>query len=115
MVLYALFLVLIKPRSCIADYFRLLDPPKLTLKYTHNEKILIECRAVHSVVTSAAEVETHGVFHHAKLAIHLRHLLIEMGNPQVLIPIKTDNLITSGFVNRNIQMKRSKAWGMKLH
>ena len=110
----AAFLVLPKARSRLAGYFRLLDPP-LNRKYKHNGAILIECRAIRNVVTSAAEAETHGVYHNARVAIPLMHLLVEMGHPQLPIPIKTDNSTATGFVNGNIQLKKSKAWDMKLH
>ena len=110
----ASFLVLPKARSRMAGYFRLLDPP-LNRKYKHNGAILIECRAIRNVVTSAAEAETHGVYHNARVAIPLMHLLIEMGHPQLPVLIKTYNSTATGFVNGNIQLKRSKAWDTKLH
>ena len=67
------------------------------------------------MVTSAAEAETHGVYHNARVAIPLMHLLIEMGHPQLPVLIKTYNSTATGFVNGNIQLKRSKAWDTKLH
>ena len=51
----AAFLVLPKAHSRVAGYFRLLYPPSDTRKYNHNGAILIECRAIRNVVTSAAE------------------------------------------------------------
>ena len=59
--------------------------------------------------TSAAEAEIHGVYHNDRVSIPLIHLLIEMGHPQLPIPIKTDNSTAAGFVNGNIQLKHSKA------
>ncbi len=38
-----------------------------------------------------------------------------MGHPQPPTIINTDNSTTTGFVNNNIQMKRSKSWDMRLH
>ena len=81
----------------------------------HNGAILIECKTIRNVVTLAAEVETHGVFHNAKIGVNIRNLLIAMGHPQPPTPIKTDNVTTLGFTNKNIQMKKSKSWDMNLH
>ena len=77
--------------------------------------MLIECRTIRHVVTSAAEAETHAVFHNAKTALPIRHLLIQMGHPQLPTPITTDNSTTTGYVNGNIQQKKSKSWDMRLH
>ena len=49
------FLVLPKSRSL--RYFRLLDLPLANRKYNHNGAILIKCRAICNIVTSAAETE----------------------------------------------------------
>ena len=67
------------------------------------------------MVTSAAEAETKGVFQNAKTVIALRHLLQHIGHPQPTTTINTDNSTTVGFVNNNIQMKRSKSWDMNFH
>ena len=77
----AAFLVLPKAHSRIAGYFRLLDKPSLT-RHLHNGAILVKCKTIRHVVTSAAEAETHAVYHNARIAIPLRHLLVQMGvNP----------------------------------
>ena len=73
----AAFLVLPKARSRLAGYFRLLYPP-LSRKFKHNGAILIECRAIRNVVTSAAEAKANVVYHNARVAIPLMHLLVEM-------------------------------------
>ena len=77
----ATFLVLPKARSRLAGYIRLLEPPSVNRKYNHNDVILIECKAICNVVTSVAEAETHGIYYSARVAVHLRHLLIEMMHP----------------------------------
>ena len=39
-----------------------------------------------------------------------------MGHKQMApTPIKTDNSTATGFVNNNMQMKKSKTWDMHLH
>ena len=108
----AAYLVLPKARSRLAGYFRMLDK---TPKYYHNGAVLIECKTIRTVVSSAAEAETHGVFHNAKIGVNIRHILIEMGHRQPPIPIMTDNSTAAGFSNNNIQLKKSKSWDMNLH
>ena len=108
----AAYLVMPKARSRLAGYFRLLDRNRT---YKHNGAILIECRTIRNVVSSAAEAETHGVFNNAKTGVSIRHLLHEMGHLQPPTIIATDNSTTAGFANNNIQLKRSKSWDMNLH
>ena len=80
----AAFLVLPKARSRIAGYFRLLHHKNSP--YTHyknNGPLLVECKTLRSVVTSAAEAETHGVFHNAKVAIPIINTFNLMGHTQM--------------------------------
>ena len=67
------------------------------------------------MVSSSAEAETNAVFQNAKLTVSIRHLLQELGHPQPITTIKTDNSTAAGFVNRNMQLKKSKSWDMNLH
>ena len=111
----AAYLVLPKARSRIAGYFLLENRP-LQLKNTRpNGPILIECKTLRRVVTSAAEAETSGVFHNAQTSILIRHILQEMGHPQPPTPLKTDNTTTHSYTYNNIQQKKSKAWDMNLN
>ena len=113
----ASYLVLPKARSRIAGYFCLLHSQ--TSPHRHhvdNGPILIECKTLRSVVTSAAEAETHGVFHYAKRTIPIIHTLTQMNHLQDgPTPLRTDNSTSHGFVHNNIQMKKSKSWDMELH
>ena len=113
----AAFLVLLNSKSRIAGYFRLLHHPSSPHQHhVDNGPILVEVLTVKSVLTSAAEAETHGVFHNAKLVLPLVHMLTEIGHPQIgPTRIRTDNSTSSGLANNNIALKRSKFWDMKLH
>ena len=111
----ASYLLLPKARSRYAGYFRMLDKKDTPNRSVHNGAVLIECKTIRHVVTSAAEAETKGVFQNAKTIITTRHLLNAMGHPQEQTTINTDNSTTVRFVNRNIQMKRSKSWDMNFH
>ena len=112
----AAFLVLPKVHSHIAGNFKLLHHNSATHKYHDNAPILIECKTLRTVVTCAAEAETHGVFQNAKHILPIRYMLEQMNHPQSRpTPLKTDNSTADGFVKNNIQMKKSKAWDMQLH
>ena len=110
----AAYLVLPKARSRIAGYFRLINNGT-SPKHLDNGAILIECRTLRHVVTSAAEAETHGVFQNAKAGLPIQHLLNAMGHKQQPFLIRTDNSTSAGYVNNNMQMKKSKTWDMYLH
>ena len=112
----AAFLVLPKARSRIAGYYRLLRHTDSPHFKDDNGPFYILCKTLRSVVTSAAEAETHGVFHNAKKTIPIVHTLTHMGHKQKQpTPIRADNSTAVGFVNRNMQMKQSKTWDMQLH
>ena len=57
----AAYLVLPQARSCIAGYFRLLSKNPTT---PHNGAMLIECKRLKNICSSAAEAETNRVIHH---------------------------------------------------
>ena len=81
-----------------------------------NAPMLVMCKTIRHVVSSAAEAETYGVFYNAKMALVIIHLLTQMGHLQTdPTPIRADNSTSVGFVNKNIQMKQSKTWDMQLH
>ena len=111
----AAYYVLPKARSRYAGYFRLLNTPSNKNQHMYNGPLLIECKTLRHMVSSAAEAETNGVFHNAKLAVSLRNILKLMGHPQPSTTIYTDNTTTTGFANNNMQMKRSKSWDINLH
>lgn len=77
----AAFLVMPKARSCIAGYFCLLnDPDGPKRQYVDNGPILIECKKLRSVFSSAAESKTHGTFHNAKKSLPIGYTLEQMGH-----------------------------------
>ena len=98
-----------KARSRYAGYFRLLDTEKKPHRHLYNGPLIIECKTIKSVVSSAAEAETTGVFHNAKLVVSIRNILNQLGHSQPVTVINTDNSTTSGFANKNMQLKKSKS------
>ena len=112
----ASYLVLPKAKSRIAGYFYLSDlTPTSSTNLPPNGPILVECKTIKHVVTSAAEAEISALFHNARTAIPLRRLLIALGHPQPPTPIKVDNSTANAFVHNNITQRRSKSWDMRFH
>ena len=110
----AAYLVLPKARSRLAGHFFLSDHPEVSRTISPNGPILTECKTIRTVVASAAEAETHGIFHNAQTALPIRFLLNQMGHPQPPTPLKTDNKIAEAFVQQEMRHKKSKSWDMRL-
>ena len=121
MILYvdsnAAYLVLPNARSRYAGHFYLNNTPQNPTcpRPPRNCPIHTECKAIRSVVASAAEAETTGVFGNSEIAIPIRRALEALDHPQPPTPIKTDNSTAYSFVNANIRQKRSKTWDMRFN
>ena len=111
----AAYLVLPQAKSRIAGYFHLTDLTSPPTQPPVNGPVLVECKTIKHVVTSAAEAETSALFHNAKTAIPIQRILIFLGHPQPPTPIKVDNSTANNFVHNNITQKRSKSWDMRFH
>ena len=82
----ASYLVLPGARSCIAGFFQLTNRPTLNNQPLVNAPILVECKTIRHVVSSAAEAETSAAFHNAQEAIHIRRILEALGHAQPATP-----------------------------
>lgn len=102
----AAYLVLRNAKSRIAGYFYLSFTPPANQEPFLNAPILVMCKTLRNIVSSAAEAETAGVFISSQLAILIRHALECLGHHQPPTPIKSDNSTATGFVNNNIRQKR---------
>ena len=85
-------------RSQVAGYFHLSDHPNITKYPKLNGAILVECKTLKRVVSSSAESEVAGIYHNARMAITIRHILKALNYPQPPTPLKTDNSTATGFV-----------------
>ena len=110
----AAYLVLPRAKSRLAGHFYLSSDPRLTTTIRPNGPVLTECKTIRAVVASAAEAETHGIFHNAQTALPIRFLLQQMGHVQPPTPLKTDNKIAEAFVQQEMRHKKSKSWDMRL-
>ena len=80
-----------------------------------NGTILVVCKILQHVVSSATESETTEVFYNFQLSISIRCMLEALNHSQSEIPVKTDDPTVNGFVYDNINKKRSKSWDMRYH
>ena len=85
----AAYLIAPKAKSRISGFYYLSNicqetkpQPKL------NGPVLVECRLLQHVVTSAAKAETAGLFYNAQSAITVINILKALGHPQSSTPIK---------------------------
>ena len=82
------------------------DPKKYpNLIPSVNGPIYTECRILSYVVASTAESELGGLFHNGKKASPLRITLKELGFPQPLTTIKTDNPTDEVIVTATVRKK----------
>ena len=105
----AAYLVLPKAKSRIAGFYHLTNNAPTPAQATRNAPLLVECKTIKHVVTSAAEAETSALFHNAKTIIPNRKILIQLGHDQPTTPMKVDNSTAVGFVNKKITQNISKA------
>ena len=67
------------------------------------------------MVSSAAEVETAGLFFNCKTVMVIRQMLNALGHAQPPTPIRTDNSTAVSFANMTYTPKRSKSWDMRFY
>ena len=110
------YLIAEKAKSRIAHYFycsnsRQNQKPKQTL----NAPILVECKLLQHVVTSAAEAKIGALLYNCQTVVDICNMLQALGHPQQPIPVNTDNSMAASFVSRMVKTKRSKAWDVQYH
>ena len=111
----AAYLVAPKAKSRIAGFYYFKNNPQGQPLDVPNHPVLIECRCLRHVVTSAAEAETAGVFHNAQTTLLLRRILTALRHPQSPTPLKTDNATAANFIHNNIHLRKSKTWDMRYY
>ena len=111
----AAYLVAPKARIRVADYYHLSSISHATKHPRVNGAILVECKTLRHVVSSASGAETGGIFHNAQVAIHIRRLLQILKHLQPPTPFKINNSTANGFIHDNIHQKRSKSWDMRYY
>jgi hypothetical protein len=80
-----------------------------------NGAIVVPCKVMHEVLSSASEAELAALFYNGKEGAPLSITLDELGHPQPPTPMVTDNSTTSGIANKSVKQKRSKAMDMRFY
>eukprot|EP00956_Cyclotella_meneghiniana_P044671 scaffold329841_cov242-Cyclotella_meneghiniana.AAC.1 len=86
-----------------------------TIDAPNNGAVLNVSKVIKAVMSSAAEAELGALFMNAKTAVPMRKTLEELGHPQPLTPIQTDNSTAYGVINNKIQPKATKAMDMRFY
>ena len=81
----------------------------------NNGAVLNISQIIRSVMSSAAEAELGALFINAKAAVSMRQTLEEMGHPQLLTPIQTDNSTAHALLTNRIRPKALKAMDMRFN
>jgi hypothetical protein len=71
--------------------------------------------AVHVVTSSAVEAEIGALFFNGQDGCMLQTTLTELGHPQPVTTIQTDNECANGIANDTVKQKRSKAINMRFY
>jgi hypothetical protein len=79
----------------------------------NNSAVLTIAQIIDAVMSLVAEAELGALFTNAKKAAHMRHVLQEMGHPQLCTLIQTNNLSAEGVINSCVQPKRTKLMDMR--
>ena len=80
-----------------------------------NAAILVVCKIIDAVMSSAQESETGAGFITARELAPIRETLKEMGHPQGPTPLQFDNKCATGILNDNVKQKMSKAMDMRFY
>jgi len=81
----------------------------------NNGAVLNISQIIKSVMSSAAEAELGALFINAKTAVSMRQTLVELGHPQPLTPMQTDNSTANALLTNKIMPKALKAMDMRFH
>ena len=114
----AAYLGLPRARSRCAVYYYLGDKlPIPTNKLAMNGAVHVLCKTIPNAVSSAAEVETVGIYHGACEAVPMIVALIKIGHPQDPngVLITTDNSTEHSILTSTMRAKLSKAYYMRYH
>jgi len=80
-----------------------------------NGAILCISSLINCIVASAAEAEYAALFMNAQTGAILKLTLEDLGCPQGVTPIYTDNKCAEGIANDTITLQKSKAMDMRFH
>ena len=80
-----------------------------------NGAVQVLTNVMKNVVSSAEEAEVGALFNNLKEGVIIRTALAEMGWPQPVTPVQTDNTTANSIANNTCKQQRSKAIDMRHH
>ena len=80
-----------------------------------NEPVHTVTNIFRNMMALAAESEISAAFANSQAALPLCKALLDLGHPQPLTPIQTDNSTANGFLNEIIKAKRIRAINMRFY
>ena len=112
--------------SCKSDAIYLVAPKSLSriggYHYIGNKAgtqfngpIYVLAKIIKAVMESAAETESEGLYTNAIELLPMRTTLEELDHPQPPTPLKTDNSIANGIMNKTIRQRQSKAMDKRFY
>ena len=102
-----------KGKNCARGYLFLGSLPTDRKAIQLNVNIMITCKILKLVASSAAEAELRALFVNKKEARILQLTLKELGHPQPQTPIHVDNTIVIGIRNSTMKRQRSSTMEMR--
>jgi hypothetical protein len=82
---------------------------------TNNGAILNISQIIRAVMSSPMEAELRALFINAKTAVSVRHMLKELGHPQLPTLMQTDNKTANDLLTKKIMPEALKAMDMQFH
>ena len=109
-----------KARSRAGGFFYLSKKPNLPIDPSQpappdNGPILILCKILDTIMSSAQEAETGAAFVNTRKAIPMRQTLEELGHNQGPTPIQLDNKTAVGILTDTMVQRRSKPMDMRFY
>ncbi len=81
----------------------------------NNGAVLNISQMIRAVMSSAAEAELGALFFNAQTAVSMQQTIKELGQPQPLTPMQTDNATAQALLTNKIMPKVLKAMDMRFH
>ena len=101
-----------KSRSHAGGHMYMVRKDKIPI---NNGAVLNILQIIRAVMSSVAEAELGAQFINAKTAVSMRQTLIELGHPQPLTPMQTDNKTAHELLTNKILPKALKAMDISFH
>ena len=80
-----------------------------------NAPIMVIAKILKMVVASVTDADIAALYHNARAIVPLRVKYEELGHPQPVTPIRADNIIANGILNRTVEQCHIKVIDMHFY